>query len=254
MNKKAKELGLVNTNFITPHGLDDPNHYTTAYELAILTNYALNNEQFAKIVNTKIKTILINGNQMQIYNTNELLGNLNGINGVKTGFTNNAGRCLVCSCTRNGQNIISVVLGADTKKYRTKDSIEIIEYTYSNYEKINLGEIIEKEFEEWEEKFKSSVYIEKGIEQNLEFKINNTYNMFPVKKENANKVSIEIQCQNLFQAPVIQDTCVGKVSILVGEKLLDELDIVVEKNVDKKGVWDYFEGIIELYSKIWNFR
>ncbi len=254
MNKKAKELGLVNTNFVTPHGLDDPNHYTTAYELAILTNYALNNEQFAKIVNTKIKTILINGNQMQIHNTNELLGNLNGINGVKTGFTNNAGRCLVCSCTRNGLNIISVVLGADTKKYRTKDSIEIIEYTYSNYEKINLGEIIDKEFKKWEEKFNSSVYIEKGIEQELEFKVNNIYNMFPVKKDDVNKVSIDIQCQNLFQAPVIQDTNVGKVSIFVGEKLLDELGIVVDKSVDKKGVWDYFAEIIELYSKLWNFR
>ena len=184
----------------------------------------------------------------------ELLGNLNGINGVKTGFTNNAGRCLVCSCTRNGLNIISVVLGADTKKYRTKDSIEIIEYTYSNYEKINLGEIIDKEFKKWEEKFNSSVYIEKGIEQELEFKVNNIYNMFPVKKDDVNKVSIDIQCQNLFQAPVIQDTNVGKVSIFVGEKLLDELGIVVDKSVDKKGVWDYFAEIIELYSKLWNFR
>ena len=76
MNKKAKELGLNNTNFVTPHGLDNSQHYTTAYELALLTDYALNNKKFAQIVNSKTKTILINGRQETIYNTNELLGNL----------------------------------------------------------------------------------------------------------------------------------------------------------------------------------
>ena len=77
MNKKAKELGLNNTNFVTPHGLDNDNHYTTAYELAILTDYALKNETFSKIVNTKSITININGIPRAIGNTNELLGNLN---------------------------------------------------------------------------------------------------------------------------------------------------------------------------------
>lgn len=248
MNKKAEELDLKNTNFVTPHGLDDPKHYTTAYDLALLTKYALENEQFAKIVNTKIKTILINGQQQELYNTNELLGNLNGINGVKTGFTNNAGRCLVCSCTRNGVSIISVVLGADTKKFRTKDSIEIIEYTYSNYEKINLGEIINKEFKDWEKEFKKSIYIEKGVEQDLVLKVNNTYKDFPVKKENIDNVRIEIQCQNFFQAPVYKDTSVGKVSIFIGEQILDEIEIKIEKSVNKKGIWDYFKEIFNLIN------
>ena len=76
MNKKAKELGLKNTHFITPHGLDNDEHYTTAYELAMLTDYALKNEKFAKIVSTKAKTILISGRQQELHNTNELLGYL----------------------------------------------------------------------------------------------------------------------------------------------------------------------------------
>ena len=82
MNEKAQELGLKNTNFVTPHGLDDPNHYTTAYELALLTDYALTIEEFAKIVNTKTATICINGSPKTINNTNELLGYLSGVNGV----------------------------------------------------------------------------------------------------------------------------------------------------------------------------
>ena len=105
MNKKAEEIGLKNTHFVTPHGLDDIEHYTTAYELAVLTDYALKNETFSKIVNTKSTTISINNVPRSIYNTNELLGTLNGVDGVKTGFTNNAGRCLVTSCTRDNNQI-----------------------------------------------------------------------------------------------------------------------------------------------------
>ena len=120
MNEKANELDLKNTHFVTPHGLDETEHYTTAYELAKITNYALKNKKFSQIVNTKTTTININGAPKTINNTNELLGNLNGVDGVKTGFTNNAGRCLVTSTSRNGHRIICVVLGADTKKIRTR--------------------------------------------------------------------------------------------------------------------------------------
>ena len=120
MNKKTQELGLTNTNFITPHGLDEKDHYTTAYELAIISDYALKNKTFAKIVSTKTYEININGHTKSLSNTNELLGNLNGVDGIKTGFTNGAGRCLVTSTTRNGHQIICVVLGSDTKKIRTR--------------------------------------------------------------------------------------------------------------------------------------
>ena len=100
MNKKASELNLTNTHFVTPHGLDQDEHYTTAYELALLTNYALNNKTFAQIVGTKTFTITINGYPKELLNTNELLGNFDGVYGVKTGFTNGANRCLVTACER----------------------------------------------------------------------------------------------------------------------------------------------------------
>ena len=149
MNQKAKELGLQDTHFVTPHGLDNSEHYTTAYELAKLTDYALNNEIIAKIVKTKTMTITINSNSMQINNTNELLGNVNGVYGVKTGFTNNAGRCLVTSVKRGEMDLIVVVLGADTRKDRAKDTVKLIEYAYKNYNVLNIEELIEKEFEQW---------------------------------------------------------------------------------------------------------
>ena len=133
MNEKSKQLGLNNTHFVTVNGLDADDHYTTAVELAKLTDYALKNEKLKNIVGTKNYTVTINGYGKAIDNTNELLGYLDGVYGVKTGFTNGANRCLVTSIKRGNMDIISVVLGADTKRDRTKDSIEIIEYAYANY-------------------------------------------------------------------------------------------------------------------------
>ena len=132
MNQKASELGLYNTHFETPHGLDSDGHYTTAYELALLSNYALKNETFKKIVSTKNYSITINGFPKELSNTNELLGNLEGVYGIKTGFTNGANRCLVSACKRNDMDIICVVLGADTKKFRTTDSIKLINYVFNS--------------------------------------------------------------------------------------------------------------------------
>ena len=120
MNSKATSLGLSSTHFVTPHGLDDDNHYTTAYELALITNYALKNDVFANLVKTKTYTISINNHPKTLSNTNELLGNLDGVYGVKTGFTNGANRCLVTAVKRDNMDIICIVLGADTKKIEQK--------------------------------------------------------------------------------------------------------------------------------------
>ena len=149
MNEKAIRLNLLNTHFITPHGLDKEEHYTTAYELAIITDYALNNPIFSKIVNTKVANITINDKNRTIANTNELLGNLEGVYGVKTGFTNGAGRCLVTSVKRDNMDIICIVLGADTKNDRTKDSVKLIEYSFKNYETVSLNNKVTEYFENW---------------------------------------------------------------------------------------------------------
>ena len=95
MNQKAKELKLINTHFVVPHGLDKEGHYTTAYELAKIADYALKIDKIKEIVSTKTCTISINNKPKIITNTNELLGSVNGVYGVKTGFTTGAGRCLV---------------------------------------------------------------------------------------------------------------------------------------------------------------
>ena len=245
MNKKANQLGLTNTHFVTPHGLDDPNHYTTAYELAILTDYALKNKKFSEIVSCKTKTILINGKQRELYNTNELLGNLEGINGVKTGFTNNAGRCLVTSCTRNGKNIISVVLGADSKKIRTKDSIQIIEYTYENYSEMDLKKKVEKAFEAWQQENK--IEIIKGKQESILPKIEEEfpYENYPVKEEE--QITIEINCEGKLEAPVEKNRKVGNIVVKNKEQEILNLSLVTPISVKKKDEWEYWKELWKVY-------
>ena len=114
MNKKAEELGLNNTSFITPSGLDDENHYTTAYDLALLTSFALKNTDFRTACSSK-QAVLYYGNppyRRSLSNHNKLLGNYEGIIGVKTGFTKKSGRCLVTAAERDGKRIIAVTLNA----------------------------------------------------------------------------------------------------------------------------------------------
>ena len=241
MNNKAQELGLESTHFVTPHGLDNPEHYTTAYELAKLADYALKNEKFAQIVNTKNYTVTINGYSKNISNTNELLGYLQGVNGVKTGFTNNAGRCLVTSVNRNNFEIISVVLQADTKKFRTTDSIKIIEYAYKNYEYVNIKEIVDNKFKEWCLINKSRIQINKKKEDNLELYISELENdIIPIKKIDIDKIDIDISSIYYIDAPVEKDFVIGTLKVIVDENVGDVIEIKVRGTVEKRDIWDYF--------------
>lgn len=240
MNKKAKELELTNTNFVTPHGLDSQEHYTTAYELAQLTNYALKNKKFASIVNTKTTSITINGQARVLSNTNELLGNLYGVDGVKTGFTNNAGRCLVTSTTREGHQIICVVLGADTKKIRTQDSVKLIEYAFKNFEYTNIKEKIEQDFEEWKKQQLEKIEIIKGCEQPLQIELEEIiYEQMPIKTEQIKDIKVQIEAQSELQAPVQANQIIGNLTLKIKEQEILKLNMTVKESINKKTINDY---------------
>jgi len=249
MNKKAREIGLKNTHFVTPHGLDSEEHYTTPYELAILTCYALENEIFSNIVNTKICNININGYPRTISNTNELLGNLNGVYGVKTGFTNGAGRCLVSSVKRDNLDIICVVLGADTKKIRTTDSIKLIEYTFANFQKVDIKSKIEEEFNNWKNINSGRISIEKGIKNGIDIKLGE-YNLesYTIKNNTEGRLQIKIEAGLSLIAPIEENTKIGELLFIYdGNEILNISLLTVEK-VEKKGILDYILEITKNYS------
>jgi len=130
MNEKAASLGMKNTNFATPSGLDDTEHYSTARDMAILTRSALENKDFAEAVATE-KAVLCFGNppyRRTLTNHNKLLGNFEGAIGVKTGFTKKSGRCLISAAERDGKRVIAVTL-CDSNDWQNHK--EMLEYGLS---------------------------------------------------------------------------------------------------------------------------
>lgn len=252
MNEKASELGLTNTHFVTPHGLDDANHYTTALELAKLTDYAMNNETFSKIVGTKSITIYINNQPRQINNTNELLGALNGVVGVKTGFTNNAGRCLVTETKRNNMDIITIVLGADTKKDRTKDSVNLIEYTFSKYKMYNVEEQIIEEFNKWKNINEKRILITKGKQSNPKLALGAIEKaIIPICDDD--KIEYSINALTEVEAPVEQWNVMGTLTVKLNGEILENIDIVNINEVQKRDWKDYFKIVLNTYGNWKNF-
>lgn len=251
MNEKAEELNLKDTHFVTPHGLDDPDHYTTAYELAKLTDYALNNETVRSIVATKYYTININGYPKSLVNTNELLNEIEGIYGVKTGFTNNAGRCLVTAVKRNDMDIITVVLQADTKKDRGRDSSKIIKYIYDNYKRIDVKEIVDNEFENWCLANKNRINVKKAKSSTLNVRREALKNdTIVIKRCEEYNIKVEIKAIFEFEAPIKKNTVIGKIKVTIGDKIVDITDIYIENKIEKKDTIDYFLECIKTFKKI----
>lgn len=245
MNEKARQLNLSNTHFVTPHGLDNEEHYTTAYELAIMADKALKNNTFSSIVGTKNITININGKPRNLSNTNELLGSMAGVYGVKTGFTNGANRCLVTSCKIENLDIITVVLGADTKKFRTQDSIKLINYAMNNYKEINMENKIQEEFQKWKKENKDKIYINKGVKNTTEYKLEEQLNNYiTIKNTQENDVKIEINTLNYYEAPLQEGTTIGVLTVKVSGQVKLIKNIQVAQTVEKKNMINYMKELI----------
>lgn len=245
MNKKAQEIGLKNSNFVTPHGLDDDGHYTTAYDLAILSNYALNNDIFRKIVGTKQIDLKIGKGNRTLNNTNELLGEVEGVYGIKTGFTGNAGRCLVTACKRDNLDVIIVILGADTKNIRGSDTKKIINYVYDNIKMIDIEKQIDELFNNYKnkEKIKTSKTLNK-----IEIKCKDERKCIcPVDKNKISKIRTTIYSLNNLEAPLKQGTIIGKIRVVCEDKILHEKDIFLGLQLNRINIVEYFWIFVKNY-------
>lgn len=248
MNQKACKIGLKSSHFVTPHGLDNEEHYTTAYELAILTNYALKNDIFRKYVGTKSQTITINTYSKTLNNTNELLGYLDGVYGVKTGFTNGANRCLVTAVKRNNMDLICIVLGADTKKDRTRDSIELIEYAFKTFFPYNIKEKIENEFQNWVLCNSNSFSVLKGSSNDISPYLENlNYKYLPLSSNQIQNLSIYIYCNYNLIAPLEKDSSIGTLAVNIDDKNIITLNIKNGNSISKMTYKDFFKNLIKNY-------
>lgn len=232
MNDRAKKIGLKDTNFVTPSGLHDENHYSTAYDMAVLTREALKNEDFREICGTK-RAKLKFGNppyERWLVNTNKLLTMYDGCIGVKTGFTDEAGRCLVSAAEKNGVTLICVTLNASDD---WNDHKKMYDYGFSVSESREVS-------------FDCS-----GLKVNV---AGGTAKELPVELENIPsytvvngiepKITSEIMMTNFVYAPAEKGKIVGNVNFYSDGKLMCTVDLVTKDGCGAD-IREHRQGIYE---------
>lgn len=237
MNEKAEQLGMKNTHFANPHGLDDhENHYSSAYDMAILTKYAMENEQFQEISATKVyRTPDPKGNWDRVwYNKNKLVTGLyNYSTGGKTGYTKRAKRTLVSTASKGGMDLIAVTLNTPSST-DWNEHIQMFEYVFNNYEyETILSEGIIKKIHH--KVYKNHVYLERDfiypLKEGEKAQLEINYRLLNPKKEWRKKVD---------EIPEI----VGKTEIYFKDQLIHTMPIYF-KHTEKenKSIFDYFSII-----------
>lgn len=199
MNKKASELGLKNTHFTNPHGLDDDEHYTTAYELSIIANYAMKNPVFTKIVSTYKKNIPLNNGEgvRVLVNHNRLLRSYDGAVGIKTGYTKKCGRCLVSCAVRNGVKLLCVTLNAPND---WNDHANLLDFGFEQYENVCLAK---------PQSYNVRLNVINGEKESFFAKNLDGLNV-TLKKDNIN-ISVSLECDRLLFAPINEGDTVGRI-------------------------------------------
>ena len=228
MNQRAKEMGAKNTNFVTPNGLDDAKHYTTAYDLALIASEAIKNEEFLKITNTKSYSFQdVEGKcSFSISNKNAFLTMMEGAFGIKTGFTGTAGYCFVGAVERGNCTFISVVLASGwppNKSYKWKDTIQLMNYGIDNYEYRVLFDGISDY---------KTLSVQNGKEKTVDTYIKGNASTL-VSNKDLVEYRYEFPENGKVKAPVTQGDMVGCLKIFINKEQYAKFDICVENNVEK---------------------
>jgi len=227
MTEKAKSLGAKDTVFETPNGLDAGDHHSTAYDLALITSYALKNEKFNEIINTSSYTAKSNLRSYDLYNKNRLLNEFQGANGVKTGFTGKAGHCFVGSAKRGDMQLISVVLasgwGTQGKEQKWIDTKRILSYGFEKYHYENIikeGVISDK------------VNVTRSRKEDIGLYITEDFTI-PITEEEKNAIHIDIDIPLTIEAPVAKDEVLGYANIYLGNELIKQIDIKTTESAER---------------------
>lgn len=241
MTKKAQEIGVTDTSFANPHGLDADTHYTTAKSMALITRYALSNKYINEAVKTKSITVNFGSFSKLLNNTNALLKTYDKADGVKTGFTNGANRCLVASATDNGRRFIAVVLGAETTNIRFSTAKTLLEESFKRYEKTDISKYLN---------FYINIPIIKGNKDSYERQFSDNL-ILPLTNEEYEKIYVKQDTIPKIEAPMEIGSYVGKIQVVLEDEVLYEKTFYLEEDIYKKTIKDYIlEGIHNLFRPI----
>ena len=234
MNKKAQELGMKNTNFVNTNGLPVKEHYTSAYDIALMSKELIKHKEIRKWCTKWQDTIKVGlpGKETEfgLTNTNKMIKTYNGANGIKTGFTQEAGYCLSASATRGNTTLIAVVLGAKTSKERNAQVAKLLDYGFSAYETAQIfpeGEAVKK------------VSVERGEPEQLKAVTGEAAAAF-IKKGDKEKVTHKIVIDKDISLPLKKGDAVGRVDIYYDGQKTGSVSLVSDRDVDKAGFITYY--------------
>ena len=242
MNKKVKELGLSNTNFVTPNGLDSYKNYTTVWDLAQIASYAIKNKEFIKITNTKNYSFTsINGRNYNISNKNQFLYSYSGAIGCKTGYTSKAGYCFVGAIDKDDYNLVSVVLGCGWpphKTYKWQDTKKLMDYGVDNYSSTEI--VIDNKV------FKNKkIVVDNGY--NKEYIMPNINEKITLLLEKNEKVKVKVKMINKLVAPVKKNQVVGYVKVYIDDDEYKMYDIKANKQINRITYVEKFTELLNFF-------
>lgn len=224
MNELAKKIGAKNSHFANTHGLDADGHYTTAYDLAVIASYALENDTFREIVGTKnIK--IVNGNNECRYlkNKNKLLSTLEGCMGVKTGYTDDAGRCLVSAVEKDGMRLVCVVLNC---RPMFEESAELLRICANEFKLYDLTQLYD---------YERTIEVVDGRKGKTRIGTKEKF-VYPLTKNELENLKIVYDYPRCVQAPLSKDSEIGKIEIFLGKNLLFSEKIYTIEDVKTKSI------------------
>lgn len=243
MTDKAKEIGAENTSYKTPNGLDADGHYTTAYDLALITRYALRNPQFNEIIQTPqwtLKELSGSGKTHTATNANSFLNSYPGACGVKTGFTGLAGYCFVGAANKEGMTLISVALASGwppQKNYRWSDTKTLLDYGFAAY---SFQDILKPE------KI-GQISIYRGIKPNTTVYFEDELRL-PLRKED--EIKKEIHIPKEIPAPVKNGDVVGQLDVFLNGERYQSYPLCIKQSILEVDFEFFLRNIIDQWLEI----
>lgn len=242
MNEKAKELGLKDTVFKNPTGLPEEGHVSSAYDMALMAKELLKYEKITSFTGIYEDYLRENTNKkFWLVNTNRLIKFYPGVDGIKTGFTQEAKYCLTASAKKGNMRVIAVVFGASTPKERNSQITKMLDYAFSQYETHPLyrkNQIVEK------------IKINKGKEKIMNLVTSEPISVLTKKGEDISKIKTEVKLKKDVSAPVEKAQTLGTLTIKKDGKPLLDSPIVADSDMDKAGLWTMTKRTLSHWAKI----
>ena len=237
MNKRAKELGMNDTNFVNTNGLPVDNHYTSAYDIALMSKELLKHKKISKYLTTWMDEVVVGKKQAKIgiSNTNKLVKHYQGATGVKTGFTQQAKYCLSASALRNNTHLIAVTLCAETSPIRFKDATNLLNYGFANYESVKICGANDKV---------ATVKFEKGEKENVDLVAKDDLSVL-IKKGDKKDFTKKVQIKEDLKLPIKKNTELGVVKVYRGDELVGESKIINTEDINKASYLQMLRRIVD---------